>query len=420
MTRQQKSRFLISSFLRLVVLAGMIALPATAHARSSAFSVQGIKVDITADSAAAAREKAFNQAQEKAFAKLAERLLSAQEKENLSIPESQIISGFVQDFEITNERLSSVRYAATYNFRFKNEAVRNYFSGQGLSYTDVASRPVLVLPYYQRGAQAILWGDSNPWLTAWNRQNSTSQGLVPVVVPIGDLSDVSDMGDNAALTYDQRALDQMISRYRAGEALIAIATPHWQGISGAQPQLEPDRLEIALYQTANGPQYSQTLTVNPRDVRNGENLFDAAARKIRETLQSDWRTKTLVSAAQGNELAVRVRYNTLEEWAETQKVLRRVQGVQTVDILSLSPAEAHLRLIFQGSEDRLRLALGQADMTLSTPRISFTETGSMGFNHNARQNASPLVYDIYLNKYRPAPSRDQNRHDQNNHQWRHR
>lgn len=369
------------------IVAMMLAAVPVMAASDSAFTVKGVKVDVTADSAAAAREQAFAQAQQAAFRQLADRLLSDAEMAMLKIPDTNTITSLINDFEITDEQLSSVEYIATYTFRFKKDAVRNFLGGSGLSYTDVSSKPVLILPYYQWGSRTVLWGNDNPWLAAWTRAES-QDGLVPVTVPIGDVQDVSDMGDDNALTFDAEALSRMTERYGAGEAIIMIAAPVW---GADQPETHaPAEINVMIYRTADGaPEMSQNLKVTASADESAAILFDRAAQEAQKTLQKDWKDKTLVSADDDNNLQARVKFSSMPEWIETQKKLRRVQGVLDVRLMSIMPRQAHIELVFKGKEDRLRLALAQADMTLTAPLLSFGAAGS------------PLVYDLYLNKFKP-------------------
>lgn len=357
--------------------------------QDSAFTVKGVKVDVTAENATVAREQAFAQAQQSAFRQLADRLLSDSEMATLQMPETETISTMINDFEITEEQLSSVQYIATYTFRFKKDAVRNFLGGSGLSYTDVSSKPVLVLPYYQWGSRTVLWGNDNPWLAAWAR-GEEQDGLVPVTVPIGDIQDVSDMGDADALTYTAENLERMIERYGAGEAVIMIAAPVW---ATDQPETQiPSEINIMVYRTSSGrPEMAQNLKIAATPDDTAPALFDRAVQEAQKALQLDWKDKTLVSAGQDNSLQARVRFSSMNEWIETQKKLRRVQGVLDIKLLSLKPSQAHIELSFRGNEDRLRLALAQADMTLTTPQVSF----------NGSSAGSPLVYDLYLNKFKP-------------------
>ncbi len=353
------------------------------------FTVPGVKVDVTADSALAAREEAFAQAQTLAFQQLAERLMPENQLAMFVPPDPSVISPMIKDFEITDEQITHVRYIATYTFRFNNDAVRGYLGSAGVAYTDVSSKPVLILPYYQWGAKTVIWGNENPWLAAWN-SSKAARGLVPVIVPIGDLQDVSEMGDDDALTYNPQKLASMIQRYSAGEAIILLAVPEWDSSAGRANGAPPDRLVIMIYRTDRGQaEYANKLTVTKEVMGDAENIYAAAVKLSRTTFQRAWKNQTVVRDEQNSRLKVRVQFATLQEWAETQKSLRRVQGVSDMKLLSLTQNEAYVELAFKGTEQRLKLALAQADMTLAGP------DGMYG-----AANAPPPVHDLYLNKFR--------------------
>lgn len=363
-------------------------------ANSPLFTVEDVKVDVTDSNALKAKENAFGQAQVKAFKEIAGRMLSESEAQNLQVPDLLTISSLIQDFEVTNEQLSSVRYLGTYTFRFKDNAVKRYFSGQGLQYTDVSSRPILILPFYQRGEQSVLWAHDNKWMHAWGAAENLS-GVAPVVLPLGDLADVRDIGDDQALSYNQGGLSQMLNRYGAGEAVLAIAVPD-EGLDTGE--VSSGNITVHLYRTdRSGPEYVQEIRVGKSSGDTMEEALNDAVRKVYNALQRDWKSKTMVSAGQNNRLQVKVSFNTLDQWIKTKRALERVYGVNEVMVKSLSPKNALVDIMFQGTEERLRLALEQADMTLAKPRI---DVSSMAHNPNSR--ISPMVYELYLNSAGPS------------------
>jgi hypothetical protein len=386
----------------------MIGAALPARAADALYTIEGVKVDVTAENAAQAREQAFNQAQTEAFTALAGRIMPESEMATFTPPDTDTISNMVEDFEITEERLSHVRYMATYIFRFKDSDVQAYFNHSGKTYTDVASRPMLVLPFYQWGSRMVLWDGDNPWLTAWTRVKSYA-GLVPVTVPIGDAQDVSDIADNQALTYQQEAMDAMLTRYNAGDALIAIATPMWPDtMQNVAADAVPHEVAVMLYRTGTaGPQFITTVKVTPAADDTLATLYDRAVDTVRQALQKDWKERTVAAPQSDNKLQARVQIASMNEWVETQKALNRAQGVENIKLVKLSPQEARIELTFRGTENRLRLALAQVGITLSQPQVSFAGTTDLyGRNDNnpyanpMAMPGSPLIYDLYLNQFR--------------------
>lgn len=365
----------------------LAGFPPIAKAEDPLFTVHGVRVDVTAESAVAARTEAFEKAQQDAFKMLAERLLPESDAQEFQVPPGTTISPMVKDFEITGEQLSRIQYIGTYTFRFKESAIRNFFADKNVSFSDVRSKPVLILPFYQWGSKNVLWGENNPWLAAWG-QTDTRQGLVPVQVPIGDISDVKDIGDAQALTYSTDNLHSMIQRYGAGEAIIVIAAPKWEGGDGNG---EPVSLEMMIYRTDLGaPAFVKTVSVTTQEKNGTETIFDAGVRAVRQTFQSDWKSKTVAQAAESNILKARVRFASLREWADTQKALREVNGISYMRVVRLAPKQAEIEITYSGTEDRLRLALSQANMSLSEPQASYMDASDYGA-------APAMMYDLYMN-----------------------
>lgn len=367
------------------------AAPAKAQDDDALFTVEHVPVDVTDKDAVTARAKALPQAEQEAFRQLAEKLMTPEEMAKFKAPDDATVATMVKDFEVESEQLSNVRYVATYTLRFRGAAVRAYLGKQNVSYTDVVSKPLLVLPFYQWGSRTILWGNDNPWLAAWTRIGP-SKGLVPLAVPMGDAQDVADLSDSEAFTYERSSLKNMVGRYNAGEAAIALATAHWDSNAAAgQP---PRQLDIQIYRTdRSGPEFVSTLKVEAQTGDDGNAIYNRGVEAVRKALQRDWKARIAANPASGqgtiNKLKVRVRFAGMQQWVETQKALRAAAGISDVKVLSLKPDAANVEFAFEGSEDRLRLALQQADITLSSPQVDFA-------------GGQPLVYDLYLNKYTPG------------------
>jgi hypothetical protein len=397
--RQQKQGSIMLNILKATIILaalGAMMLPfgtVRAQTAEDVFTVRDVQVDVTAENAVAAREKAFTEAQKVAFLALAERLLGEGDAARREPPPVSVIATMIRDFEVTQEKLSAVQYMGTYTFRFDGPAVRSHFNMRGQAYTDVASRPMLVLPFYRMGNHTILWRDDNPWMRAWAR-STLNTGLVPVRVPLGDIQDVADMPETDPLNYNTASLSTMLQRYGAGEAAILIGTPGAPDSSGV-----PSDLSVVIYRTDMAvPQFVTTLQIYPDDSGTTEDaFFDKAVRETYRALQSDWKRQTAVdpvavsAPTQQQKITLRATFTTMQQWVETRQALRRVQGLSDLYIKSVTPREALIEIAFQGDENRLRLALAQADLVM-VPRQGYDLVYG-GF--------TPQAYDIYLRKFGP-------------------
>lgn len=374
-------------------------IPAS-FAADSLFTVEDVRVDITAENAVAAREQAFEKAQVDAFKILTSRMLTESEAAAFPAPDVSTVSTMIQDYEISNEQLSSVRYVADYKFRFRDSAVKQYFSKSNVSYTDVSAKPALILPFFQRGGQTMLWSPYNVFMKAWSRANNL-QGLVPLVVPMGDISDVQDIGDDEAMNYQDAKLNRLLARYEASEAIILVATPD-ETLSRVENPSDAavGNLNVQIFRTDRGyPELVQNVDVAASGSDTLASLMDRAVTNVQKELRNDWKSKTVVNTAITNSVDVRVRYSSLKEWADTQRALKRVYGINQIHVKSVTPSEAYVNLRFEGDERRLALALEQVNLSLSSPSAGMPSKDPMSYysNDNAGQ---PVVYDLSLKRYR--------------------
>lgn len=323
-------------------------------AQSSLFTVENITVDVTAKSAVAAQEQAFEKAQRLAFIVLAKRLVTEGQANNVRTPDSLTLSTLIKDYEVTNEKLSAIRYVGTYTFRFNEPAISKLFSLSGVSYTQNTSKTLLVLPVLKRNGQTTIWSEDNKWLQAWSRVPVSSR-LVPIEIPIGDLADMSDIDDNDALRYQRSKLDRMLRRYNATEAAIMIA----------EPEANEKKLRISIYRTDRGrAEYVQDLRIDAQDGESTKVLLERGVIMANDALQKDWKRKNAFNESQRKSYFLRMPLKNLKQWVNAKSALTRLPGASDLNILSIRPKEAKISLNFRGDESRFRQSLSRAMINL--------------------------------------------------------
>lgn len=378
----------------------MLLLSQSVYASNPLFIVQGVKVDVTAENSVAAQDKAYRKAQAIAFSVLADRMVSEAQANKVSNPGFDTVSTLVRDYEITNEQISAVRYVGTYTFRFNDSAVSKFFSVSGVEYTDQSSNTLLVLPIFQKNGQNTIWSQGNLWLDAWSNAH-LSRGLVPVEVPIGDLMDIADIDDENALRYERVKLDRMLERYNAKEAAIMIAVPDIDLLNVRSDKQEAiGHLRISIYRTDRIKAEHVNdiiLTANGSETR--EQLYARAVQDANQTLQKDWKSKTVTSIAQSQLYHARIPLKDLKQWVKAKNTLLRVGTLSDLTVLAMSKNEARVAFKFRGDEERLRSYLSRTAFQLGHGRQN---PNAHGYTANGR-NAPAMMYDLFYGGYKPQP-----------------
>ncbi len=358
--------------LRFLILAtGFAALPASVPAPASAqelLTVNGVEVDVTGDSAAAARNAAFIQGQRKAFDKLIGQLVDPASAASLPPLSDDRIGAMVSDFEIETEATSTVRYLGTLTFRFYADAVRQYLAGSGARFTATRSPPIVVVPILTEGDRSLLWDEGNLWLAAWASRGGGA--LVPVRVPIGDLNDIAAVDTERALAGDLASFDALTRRYGAADTLVAEA------------RIDPTTIVpggeavVALTAKRYGP--AGLVATFEEEVRGSADdlpaLYASAVDALDAQIERNWKSQALTTtgATVGNRLEVSAAIRSLDEWLEMQRRLQQVSAVQGVDLRYLAMREARFDLVYAGDPLGLTRALQGRGLQLMADGTAWT------------------------------------------------
>jgi len=348
----------------LSVSVGLLALTLfapLAHAEPPLlFEVPGISVDVTADSAQAARVLAQAQGQELAFTTLLKRLTLSAYHDRLPTLSPNRIREMILDFSVTDEKASSVRYIANMIYHFRAPAIRNLLDNYAIPYAETASKPVLMLPVFQDAGALLLFDDPNPWRSAWDGLGQGGgDGLVPMVLAVGDLQDVRTIGAEQAIEGDVQRLDEIAKRYATGDVVVAHGILRRDGGYG-QPELE-------VYLTRFGSALQEHTVVKNFTAIAGEtteNLLRRGALQLKTQVEDNWKEDNLIQAGQVQVLPLQVRVNSLKDWVRVRDRLNGVAIVRRAEVVLMRQGEVHLNLNFIGDAEQLALSLDQADLVL--------------------------------------------------------
>jgi hypothetical protein len=354
------------------------------------FTVRGVAVDATADSAIEAREQALAAGQGAALNRLLERLTLASDRQKLPVLGTDRINDLVKDFEVSDEKTSAVRYLASLTVRFKPDVVRTFLREHGVGFAESPSKALLVLPVMEVVGALALWDDPNPWREAWNRL-PPSDGLVPLVRAKGDLQDVAIIGAEQAVRGDANRLAAIAGRYGAADVLVVRAGMRYpegamiQSSSGPWLQVTLSRIGVApLEQTRVEAFYPETGETT-------EALLLRAAQGIATQVQEEWKRNNRLRFDTGDELNVDVPLSSLAQWLEIKAKLETVPFIRRTNLTFLSRKGARLRLNFIGDEEQLRLTLIQNDLVLDRSGASLVlrlrQLPSGGDNDTPKKNA---------------------------------
>lgn len=352
-----------------VLLMALLVLPAGAalsSARADLFTVSDVRLDATAESVTAARDRAMAEGQVEAVEKLWSRLVAPDARSMIPpLSASELSDYYIQSMRVSGEQTSTNRYIADLTVQFRADQIRQFLRSNGVPYAETRSRPMLVLPLYGQAGAATLWDGDNPWLGAWQQFDSQNQ-LVPVVAPLGDLEDLTGVDAARAEAGDSQALAVMAERYGASDVLVSRAS-----MSG-DPAAGNAHLDIATarYPGAQGPAQTSRDSVAQQPGEGLQALLTRAARQVTGTLQGSWLNQNQLRYDQQAQLEAVVPVNSLDELVEVQRRLGQLAAVRDLYTLAVTRTAAEIGLVYYGDPAQLQRALSQVDLALEQTGVA--------------------------------------------------
>ena len=186
------------------------------------YTVEGVPVDERAADELTAKSQGIEKAQQEALQGLIEKITLRDNYDQLPEVDQKTVQQTIRDYAVANEKFGGGRYLATLTVRFKRATVRALLTQNKVPIAETVSRPVVVLPVYRAAGSVLLWDDPNPWFSAWANRPSPN-GLLPLVVPLGDFSDIAVLSAEQALNGEEDRLSAIAEKYDAIGTLVTVA-----------------------------------------------------------------------------------------------------------------------------------------------------------------------------------------------------
>lgn len=337
-----------------MMLAGLLLVWIT-PVKADVFTISHVKVDEKAEDATKAKVKAIGAAQLLAFRRLMRRITPVGSDELLPQFGANEVSRMMSGMTFEEERTGPTRYIATLTISFLPDTVRELLYQYKVPFAEEQAPVVLLLPVWKTSKGVALWEGKNPWKEAWVKldlQNS----LTPVLVPLGDLTDISAISAEEAAAGDAIKLEALRLRYGADKVLVSIAER---------------RDDASVYATLTGEtsfgavNYAKAYPVDGQDVKAAT---DYAAAQFMATMEESWKTavaKINVPTSNFNAITVAIPFDSLAEWNSIRNRIQQTYGVGEVQIDSLSARGGIVKVLYEGDIQQFQSELQTNGLILS-------------------------------------------------------
>jgi len=352
------------------------------------FTVSQVPVMAEAPSAEEARLIAQDQGRAQALHILLQRLTPSSDWPYLPRPRLNELLDLQVGFEVEHERFSTLagqqnRYLADITYSFRRDRVRALLRSEGIAFSESQAAPALVLPVFEvrsGGAETLmLWEEGNEWAAGWYA-NDFSHELLPMILPLGDLADVTVVTTDDVVQGNWDALQFLANRYNVGTVYVAhaVLVPAVDGTAtlyarmtelteGGVGQVIDTRVAGPYVLPVEGEAPARSGTA-AEEIEPLNGLAGRAITLMSGELQERWKSRTLVSYDSLHRIQATALFDTLEQWEVIRSGLEDSATVDGFDTHALSARGAELSIDFAGSPQQLMITLDQAGVALSGSR----------------------------------------------------
>jgi hypothetical protein len=352
--------------LRLAILVAMALLGGTTGSGAAdLYTASGVKVDVSADNAVAARKQAIEQAERDGLARLLGQLTAADDAARLPSVASLPLESYVRSYEVASEKVAPTRYLATINVNYRPQAVQSLLQSAGVAFVNQQSQPILIVPAVDRNGSLALWADNADWRQAWAAAVG-DESVLRLVLPLGDIEDLAALPPAAAQGGDTTAFGQLAQRYQVSDVVLAVASPQEATMQPAVPEAPPTGISVALQSFGSDGLLPQRVTFDVAAPADGSDIWAAAALAAADRLRAAWKTLQGVAAGPSSTIAVTVPLAALATWVQIMHQLDTMPEVREVRIESFARDRAEVTLAYAGDIGRLQDAFGRRGLELSS------------------------------------------------------
>ena len=339
----------------LLALLCVVATGVSNPASADVFTISHVKVDETAADAAKAKVKAISAAQVIAFRRLVQRLAPAGSLEQLPQFGANEVSRMMSGMTFEDERTGPTRYIATLTIKFLPDNVRELLYQYNVPFAEEQAANILLLPMWKTDKGVALWEGENPWKEAWVAQD-LENSLTPLLIPIGDLTDIAALSADEAAASDSIKLEALRLRYGAENVLVSIAERRADG---------------TIYITLKGEtsfglvNYAHSFEIADDDI---PATLAPAAERFLLAMEETWKgaiAKINVPSSNLNEITVAIPFDSLAEWNDIRARIQQTYGVGEVQIDSLSARGGIVKVRYEGAIDQFSEELKTNGLILS-------------------------------------------------------
>lgn len=318
----------------------------------NAFEVREVPVDVTAATAAGARNIAIGEAQSRALDLLLRRMTLKEDRGRLPRLDGNSVSRLVQSLQFDEERYSSTRYIGKVTVAFSPGGIRSLLGRYNISFAEAPANPIVVLPVFDSGGPQI--SASNAWWSAWARQDWQANLLSLTLPRAGELGMGPGVGE--VMQGGGPWVEALGRRYGTSEVVVPVAT-----LRGGGGQA---RLTVTIRQYGVAGEQSSSIEVAQMPGETVDAMLIRAARDVGDGLTYSWKRNAMAGQVKTPIIAI-LDLSSLKQLITVKERLKQAPIIKDTLIVSLASHRAVITMTATVPPEQLTAAMVQYGVDLA-------------------------------------------------------
>ena len=332
-------------------LALSVSLARAETCPNPAFAVNGLHLDTQGVDGTLARKAALEQATAEAFQIVTNRLLLTDQPAANQLTELTA-EDFIDFVHISSETALAQRYIADIDICFDPVRMRDQFIQRNLSWSELFSSPILLLPVWQDPSGIRVWARNITWLDVWRDIGERDNQLLRLKTLSPDLALERRLPPEQIKDHQSDIL--ALSAKAAGAQQLAVL------YAGLDYTRSPPMLIMKAELFDSDGVFLSEINAVEIEMNGRTNLpeaFDLFRQTFITTLSDTWQRANLYKVDDRADIHVELPVNSLEMWYRLRTLLADLPIVQSITVLRLTSRSGVLKLKLSGSVEALQMAV---------------------------------------------------------------
>ena len=334
---------------RLFLYVAMAVLLLSSFVRADDKYMINIDVDVTAEDASKAREKAMIKANRQAFFEVVRKNTDSIYYDRfMNFTDEQILN-FIKEVGVSEEKSSSYRYAARLQVLVDGELLLEYMRENSIPATYKNSTYDIIIPvYYAKDSEKpLLWEDENHWRYIWEQKGIIQRGQKNFLsVPATDENKNEIAAGDEKL--NRRIIAELTENNPANNVYIVILRSDIYSYLNIDiiNAKTGDKSDIKIYGTENEKNFNIAADM-------------VIARLQGNVLSSELKEETVFEPATNKEIVVIYENDNPSDVLEIRKKFERLPEIKKVSLLTAGNGKVSFSLEILSSPEQAAYAISR-------------------------------------------------------------